>query len=116
MSTVLTVFANGGVPVVQDGSNVKVTRAWARATIEGQTFDLDPAMKEYREIAAEVNVATASGCGRWRRPFHLVRQSDHLHPQQYAGCFRRRSDRESGGGWGRDDLISYLPSVRSFRD
>ena len=60
INVVGNVFASGGVPV--EGSisppGLKITRVWAEAVIDGETYIFDPAMKEYENITG-IDLATA---------------------------------------------------------
>ena len=56
------VLAYGGVPVAADpsGTYALVTRVWAAAEIDGQTYWFDPAMKEY-EYTEAIDLASVIG-------------------------------------------------------
>ncbi len=54
------ILSNGGIPYSQQSPNLSITRVWVSATINGQTYQFDPAFKSYREIQG-INLSSAMG-------------------------------------------------------
>jgi hypothetical protein len=49
------ILLNGGVPLAWNGTGWQITRIWVQAYLDGGWVTLDPAMKEYTEIAPGVS-------------------------------------------------------------
>ncbi|MDD5760275.1 MAG: transglutaminase-like domain-containing protein, partial [Desulfobulbaceae bacterium] len=62
-SIVSQVLANGGIPASYFGASWLVDRVWVETTIDGVTYDLDPAFKVYEETSG-VNIQAAMGYNR----------------------------------------------------
>ncbi|MBN1315214.1 MAG: hypothetical protein JXA42_07095, partial [Anaerolineales bacterium] len=62
-ASVGTTLAYGGIPAVNLGGAYRITRAWAQADMNGETYIFDPAMKSYNQIDG-IDLAAAAGYNR----------------------------------------------------
>ena len=62
-ASLFTLFAYGGVPVGYGQGGIQITRVFAQAEINGQTYIFDPAMKEYAETSG-IDLDTIIGYDR----------------------------------------------------
>ncbi len=57
----MAMFLTGGVPIDAADGKVILTRIWATAQINGQTYTFDPAMKAYRNLKGRADLKTLMG-------------------------------------------------------